>query len=56
MQVQSLRLSIQPHVTEGASKLRNYFVLLVSLLQPLMILWLTYGLITYQPAQTKLNN
>lgn len=50
--VQSLRLSIQPHVTEGASKLRNYFLLLIALLQPLMMLWLTYTLISYQPQLT----
>lgn len=47
--MQSLRLSIQPHVTEGASKLRNYFLLIIALLQPLLILWLTYSLVMYQP-------
>ncbi len=49
--MQSLRLSIQPHVTEGASKLRNYFLLLIALLQPLMMLWLTYSLVTHSSAQ-----
>jgi hypothetical protein len=36
-------------VTEGASKLRNYFLLIIALLQPLLMVWLTYSLVTYQP-------
>ncbi len=46
-QVQSLRLTIQPNVTEGASKVRNYFLLIIAILQPLLMLWLTFGLLTY---------
>ncbi len=47
LQVQSLRLSIQPNVTEGASKVRNYFLLVIAILQPLLMLWLTFGLLNY---------
>ncbi len=47
LQVQSLRLSIQPNVTEGASKVRNYFLLIIAILQPLLMLWLTFGLLTF---------
>jgi hypothetical protein len=47
--IQSLRLTIQPHVVEGASKLRNYFLLVMALLQPVMMLWLTRSLVTFLP-------
>lgn len=36
-------------MVEGASKLRNYFLLLIALLQPLLMLWLTFSLTTYSP-------
>ncbi|KAL5463906.1 hypothetical protein EMCRGX_G032855 [Ephydatia muelleri] len=52
--VQSLRLAIQPHVTHGANKLRNYLVLMIALVQPLLVAWLTYGLATSQHSKTHL--
>ncbi|XP_065921008.1 protein YIF1B-B-like [Dysidea avara] len=50
--IQSLRLSLQ-HTSEGyeggGSRKRNYVLIITALLQPLLIFWLTWSLVHYQP-------
>lgn len=51
--IQSLRLSLQ-HNSEnfqGASRRRTYLLIFTALLQPLLIVWLTWSLVHYRPPQ-----
>lgn len=59
LQVQTLRLRVQPDISEGASRMRNYVLLVIAMLQPLLVLWLTWGLVMYQvppPLRTTINS
>lgn len=47
-EVQTLRLRVQPDVSEGAARMRNYILLIIAIVQPLMVLWLTWSLVMYQ--------
>ena len=57
-EVQSLRLRVHPDVSEGASRMRNYILLIIAIIQPLMVLWLTWSLVMYKapPTFNSLNN
>ncbi|XP_003385766.1 PREDICTED: protein YIF1B-B-like isoform X1 [Amphimedon queenslandica] len=48
-EVRSLRLRLHSDVVDGANRMRNYVLLLIALVQPLMVLWLTWSLVSYQP-------
>lgn len=48
-EVQTLRLRVQPDVTVGASRTRNYLLLVIAILQPLLVLWLTWSLVMHKP-------
>ena len=50
--MQTLRLRVQPDITEGSSRIRNYLLLVIAIIQPLLILWLTWSLVKFQPPPT----
>ena len=45
--IQSLRLSMQ--ATGDTGKSRNYLLMSIAIVQPILILWLTWGFVMYSP-------
>ena len=47
LQIQTLRLSLQASADTGQR--RNHFLIAIALLQPLLVVWLTWQLVMYSP-------